>query len=282
MMVVSSSANQTPPALPFSVYLNHFFLVIDGATYADIEKSEFMRKAFAPNEARTTKRTDISYTGLYFYGVNTYFEFFDVSKETRRTLGDTGIAFGVEEEGATKILQARMQTDQPNKVTRLYNDKQLDWFYMLTPKNTTFVSGNSIFIMEYLPTFLSQWHPQADTSQGIRRQQILKRYAAVLKENPPKPYFEDVIAMTVAVDQATIKVLTEAGKIFDYQSRSENDATILAREDFVLRLIPETASARGIQQFTMRVSGAPQQKEFRFGAKSLLKFQDKQTAIWSF
>jgi hypothetical protein len=45
LMAVSSSANQPGEALPFPVYLNHFFLVIDATTFADIEKSEaFHRK----------------------------------------------------------------------------------------------------------------------------------------------------------------------------------------------------------------------------------------------
>jgi hypothetical protein len=282
VMAVSSNANQRNQGLPFPVYLNHFFLVIDAATYADIEKSEFLRKEFAPNEARTTKRTDITYTGLYFYGVNTYFEFFDASKETSRKLGDTGMAFGVEEEGAAKILQARLQTSNPNKITRPYNDQQVNWFYMLAPKQSSLVSGNSLFIMEYLPTFLREWHPQADKSEGISRQQILKRYAAVLKENPSKPYFQDVIALTVALDKIEAKQVSETCKLFDYQLRRENDATILEGKDFTLRVIPETALVRGIQQITMRINRAPKQIEFRFGAKSVLKFLDNQTATWSF
>jgi hypothetical protein len=282
VMAVSSSANQKNEALPFSVYLNHFFLVIDSATYADIEKSDFLRKEFAANESRTTKRTDITYTGLYFYGVNTYFEFFDVSKETTRKLGDTGLAFGVEAEGAMKVLQTRMQTNNPARITRPYQDKQVNWFYMLTPKNSSFASGNNVFIMEYLPTFLREWNPQADTSQGITRQQILNRYTAVLKEHPPKPYFQDVVSLTVALDQATTKQMIETCGIFGYQMRTENETTILEGKDFTLRLVPETAAARGIQQIGLRVSRAPNQKEFRFGARSVLKFQDDKTAVWSF
>ncbi len=281
-MAVNIIANQKREALGFPVYLNHFFLVIDHATYSDIEKSEFLLKEFAPNETRTTKRTDISYTGRYFYGVNTYFEFFDESQETTRKLGDTGIAFGVEQEGAAKILQARMQTTNPNQVTRLYNDKQVNWFYMLAPKRSSFVTGNNIFIMEYLPTFLQEWNPQADASQGITRRQILKRYAAVLPETPRTPYFEDVKALTVALDKPTAQQLTETCKAFDYQWRKEGEVIILEREDFTLRVVSETPSARGIQQITLRVTRAPNQKAFHFGAKSVLNFLDNQTATWSF
>ncbi len=59
------------------VFLNHFFTVLDLETYQAIEASEFMTREFAPNEYRKTVRGDLSYAGIYFYGLNTYFEFFD-------------------------------------------------------------------------------------------------------------------------------------------------------------------------------------------------------------
>src|SRR5918998_6248173 len=65
------------------VFLNHFFVVVDSATYKDVERSAFLRQEFAVTERRTTVRNDVSYTALYFYGVNTYFEFFDASAQDR-------------------------------------------------------------------------------------------------------------------------------------------------------------------------------------------------------
>ena len=37
-------------------------------------------------ERRTTVRADTSYTALYFYGTNTYFEFFDAGRSVRRAV----------------------------------------------------------------------------------------------------------------------------------------------------------------------------------------------------
>ena len=55
------------------VFLNHFYVVLDSPTYKAIERNGFLRKRFAVNEKRTTTNAEMSYTGLYFYGINTYF-----------------------------------------------------------------------------------------------------------------------------------------------------------------------------------------------------------------
>ena len=47
VLLASLSAGQKKPKLPFPVPLNHFFLVLDAATYRAIESSEFMRQQFA-------------------------------------------------------------------------------------------------------------------------------------------------------------------------------------------------------------------------------------------
>ena len=55
------------------VFLNHFYIVVDSATYKEIEQSPFLHQEFAATERRTTVRKDMSYTGLYVYDANTYF-----------------------------------------------------------------------------------------------------------------------------------------------------------------------------------------------------------------
>ena len=69
------------------VFLNHLYTVLDTATYKAIEADPFWRTQFAPSERRTTVRTDETYTGLYFYGVNTYFEIFDIADSPHPHVG---------------------------------------------------------------------------------------------------------------------------------------------------------------------------------------------------
>jgi len=278
---------QDKEVLPFQVPLNHFFLTIDHATFKEIQNSTFLRKEFAPSEERTTVRKDMTYTGLYFYGINTYFEFFDASQEKSRKMGDSGIAFGVEQAGASQILQSRAEGELPMQrlpVTRQLGDSQVPWFFMLRPENRGLDAGISTWTMEYDTKFLAEWHNEiADNNRGITRKEILQRYVAVLKNTPTKPFLQEVLAMTLAADKASIELLTQQGKLFGYSMHTEGNVTILQGYGFTLRLVPETAAQHGIQEITLQVNRQPDtQTEFRFGAKSILKFHGNGTATWSF
>jgi Family of unknown function (DUF5829) len=270
-----------------SVPLNHFFVVVDSATYADIEKSELLRKEFAPSEQRTTVRTDITYTGTYFYGVNTYFEFFDAGKESGRQMGSAGVAFGVDESGALQTLKARLSPDfQINQrpVTREFRGKQVPWFMMMSPGNVSSNFALSTWVMEYDPRFLLEWNPEPDgDNRGVSRKQLLRRYAAVLKDAPARPILQDVTGLTLALDKNTAAGFGKLCRSFGYKSRAEGDSTILEGPDITLRLIAETGTARGITEMRLRVARAPEkQRAFRFGPKSVLTFHGDGTATWSF
>jgi hypothetical protein len=278
---------QKKEALPFQVPLNHLFLTLDHTTFKEIQNSAFLRKEFAPSEERTTVREDMTYTGLYFYGINTYFEFFDAAQEKTRRPGDSGIAFGVEQAGASQVLQRRAAEALPMNrmpVTRQMGDAQVPWFFMLVPKHRGLDASLSTWTMEYDAKFLARWHSEIkDGNKGIARKEILQRYVAVLEDAPTNAYLQDVLAITLAADQASVELLTKQGKLIGYGVRIEGDATLLKGPDFLLRLIPETVTQRGIQQITLRVNRQPEEgTAFRFGAKSILKFNGDGTATWSF
>jgi hypothetical protein len=282
MLTPRQTKSRRPP-----VFLNHFYVVIDSATYKDIEQSPFLRKEFAVTEQRTTVRTDMTYTGLYFYGTNTYFEFFDVSSDTSRQLGFSGIALGVDRAGelqaVSKKLSSNFTLDQ-ELITRQYSGKQVPWFHAGELKDFPIDSGLGVWFMEYHPNFLTEWNPQTGArNQGVSRKQILQRYAAVLKDVPAKPYFEDVVALTVAVNDADRKKLAELCRLLGFSEQIVGDPQVLKGPDIELRLIPQTEESRGIQEITMRVRRKPkEQDEFRFGTKSVLKFRGDELATWSF
>ena len=280
------SSNQAMSKLP-SVFLNHFYVVIDSATYQDIEQSPFLRREFAVTEQRTTVRTDRSYTGLYFYGTNTYFEFFDVSSDSARQVGFSGIAFGVDQpdelHAVSKALASSFPLDQKT-ITRQYNGKQVPWFFTGEQKHFPIDSSFGVWFMEYHPRFLSEWNSQpGGSNQGVSRKQTLHRYAAVLKGIPAKPYFEDVVALTVAVNNENREKFVELCKLLGYRDSVAGNAIVLKGPDIELRLIEQTEVARGIQEITMRVNRQPkEQSEFRFGTKSVLRFRGNGLATWSF
>lgn len=281
-----SSLGQVKMNLP-SFALNHFYIVLDSSTYKAIEQNQFLRREFAVTEQRTTTRIDMSYTALYFYGKNTYFEFFDASNQTIGQLGDGGIAFGVDQSGGLDAIKRELASEftvAQAPITRQFDQKQVAWFYTAGFRDFPPDPGLRVWVMEYHPRFLAEWNPQSNSkSEGVSRKQILQRYVAVLKDKPARPYFGDVVALTVAVNESTQKRFAEMGKLFGYRWQVDGMTMMLEGPDIVLRLIPQTDKQRGIQEITMRVGRQPEkQTEFRFGARSVLKFHGKGLATWSF
>lgn len=163
--------------------LNHFYATVDAETYAAIEASPFLREQFAPFEKRTTVRNDSTYSGLYFYGLGTYFEFFEEGQGERKT-GDAGVALGVEEAGGSDTLRAQWNGVRPaviTMVTRQVDGVATNWFRMTSFEETranSAVPGLRLFSMEYAPTFLEAWG--AGPKGSIRMTDVLGAYCEKL------------------------------------------------------------------------------------------------------
>lgn len=272
----------------FAVSLNHFYVVPDAATYKAIAGSEFLKSEFAVTETRTTVRADSTYTGFYIYGVNTYFEFLELISDGSIAQGASGVAFGVDEPGALKAIAAALPEEFPGEaplITRALNDRALPWFFMATPKSFPYKdpSGFSFWLMEYHPRFLAEWKPQPGSSnKGVSRREILERYAATLAGQPAQPLLQDVIGLTVALDEARIKRWAELCQAFGYRLGQEKDTTVLEGPDLTLWLVPASSERRGVREIRMRLSRRPANPgEHKFGT-SVLTLRGDASATWSF
>jgi hypothetical protein len=260
------------------VFLNHFFVVLDHDTYAAIDANAFLTREFAPFERRTTVRNDRSYTCFYFYGTNTYFEFFDASGASTFRKGTDGIAFTPEEPGAIEALQKTVDIEPPGLITRKVGETQVPWFWASDLKGLPADSAVDAWLMEYHADFLARWHPEKSGGErGIARRSILTRYKAVLPESPPHPLLVDVREITLAADPATIERMTAVCRKFGY--RVEADGS-LAGPDVVLRFVAATPSKRGIVRVVLDVRDAPK-RELHLG-KSVLRFDGRGRAVWEF
>jgi hypothetical protein len=197
---------QEKPAPMHVIHLNHAFVVPDEATYEAIRTNDFLRNEFGVNEERTTQRTDIRYTGIYFYGANTYFEF--LKPDERNRTGASKVAFGVDHSGELATLDAAIKskgiaTDIVPITRPDPTGKQVPWFKMMDRESD--VPSIGIWTLEYLPQFLRDWHAEAATLDGVRRADILARYAAVLKQSPSEPLLQDITAITLHFHAAGIE-----------------------------------------------------------------------------
>jgi hypothetical protein len=261
------------------VYLNHFYVTVDPATYESIVTSEFLKTQFAPFEERRTARNDRTYTGAYFYGRNTYFEFFKTGQDSRRP-GDSGLAFGVEEPGGLNTLLGDVER-APR--TREIEGRQIPWFTELTFRG---LAGHTTrlrsFVMEYDPEFLREWRPGASPSDGtIRRSNILRRYRAVLAQKPQAPLLEDVTAITVAVDRHEADLIARELSAFGYTAAADN--TVFTGPGITLHLMAASATQCGIQRVSLRTNGRGSgPSDHSFGPRSKLSFTSDHTAEWTF
>ncbi len=258
------------------ISLNHFYVTVDAGTYRQIVDSEFLKNTFAPFETRTTVRTDSTYTGAYFYGRNTYFEFF--SPDAAHPLGASGLAFGTEVPG-----EAQKTAPGPILITRQIGDHMAPWFFQAGRKNIA-DELLSVWLMEYHPNFLREWNTKlTPVDSSIRRADVLDRYVAVIGKSPLREHalLKDVTALDVAMPAPAFEEAASHAALFCQASRRTGSELECSVEGTRIRIYA-SSTAQGITRAEFSLQGAsPTQREYRFGPHSRLIF-DGRTATWEF
>lgn len=263
---------------PTAVALNHAYVVLDTPTYQAIATDPFMRGAFAPNERRTTVRTDETYTGLYFYGRDTYFELFDVAEAVGRQVGDYALAFGVDEVGTVATLERTLGPEllrPPALITRDCAGRQVPWFWLAALTDFPLRAAQSAWVMEYLPTFLAEWHPRRGReTRGASRRDVLARYRDVLPSHVADAVLGDVVGVTLAATARTRDQLTTFCTAVGYRQRPLTDGGVeLVGPDFFVRLVPVASDNREclteMQFRTCRTPPGPNQRQLGRSALTL-------------
>lgn len=258
-------------ALAVAVFLNHCYVAADRATFDAAARDPFLRGQFAAFEKRTTHRTDKTYTGLYWYGANTYFELLEPGKGFSQAR--SGLAFGVEEPGAIA------KQGKPEPVTREYEGRQVPWFASAGDGQAFAASSLATWTMEYDPGFLDHWHPKLPPSQrGITRALQLQRYVAHARSTPG--LFQDITRIELALtDPAAFAKHCET---LGYAVARDDRAYTCKGPEIVLHLTPASAPARlGIVKVVFKLRAPAPKREARRLGSSTLEL-DGDTAVWRF
>jgi uncharacterized protein DUF5829 len=269
-------------ARPAPVFLNHAFFVVDAETYAALAGNEFLREAFAVNEERTTKRGDLSYSGLYLYGARTYFEFLPPTPAAGLAEGASGLALGLESAGSVDALAQRLVGAkigiQKGPITRELEGKAVPWFQILGVEMPA--APLSLFAMEYDESFLTGWHAELEPKRaGKERALVLERYAAALgqAERRRTAPLVDVREVRLALDDAQReRVLAVAAAAGWEVEASEGAWTCLAPQ---LRLrITRARTAGGITGLGLELREPVEREAFELGSFTL-RFEGKNAQL---
>ncbi len=273
-------------ALLLAAPLNHFFVVPDAETFDAMKASAFLREQFGVYEERTTVRNDTSYTGIYFYGRDTYFEFLPPSQERRE--GTAGVAFGIETEGgsgpvAQSLTKLGAKPVRDFVVTRKLDDTDVPWFRMVgveTPGDAPFAS----WTMEYDKAFLARWHAELPpASRAITRANVLSRYAEKLGQAKDRDarLLRDVTALTLALAEPEREAFSKQLEACGYAVERSGDGFV-ARGTTTFTVRAAQPGEPGIVEAVFAVkAGVPVPAELRIGA-SVLTFAGDGSARWRF
>lgn len=208
------------------VYLNHLLIFLDAETYRSIGASGFLNEHFACSEERTThdQATGMSWTGRYYYGRETYFEFMDPDR-TSWTPRDA-LAFGIEQEGGSEELAGRLERALKRDITRFkrkrrFRDEDIPWFWTVDIPRKDDARLIS-WVMEYDPGFLGSWAPHMPPHQSvsdqadITRSGFLTRYRSAIGDDLSGRLFRDITSVTVTLPPDEADLLEAELQIYGY------------------------------------------------------------------
>jgi len=252
-------AAPAPVRLP-PVYLNHVYRVLDRETFEAAEHSGYLRTEFAQFERRSTKSGTDSWSGLYFYGEHTYFEFLQADPGRDRPVGACGIGLGIEEPGASAAVHSALETAGQGSVTTMVRPREtpggpVPWFRMtgLEPKDPGLVT----FVMEYDPEFLKQWNPDILPSlSGISRSAVLERYRAKAAREAPAPgaLLQDITGVTLALTPDQANLLAAELSALGYRNEKVAGRNDWVGPDVRFSVVPASEGASGITALEMSLN----------------------------
>jgi hypothetical protein len=130
------------------------YIVLDGQTYKDITRSEFMRSQFASFREKTTILDSKSLSAAYINGEHTYIEIFEAGKDPKFKLGMVSIGFSIEEVGGSELLLLRLNAKSAGKAktdlsTIRSDNKDVPLFYATYVEYADKSPTLSTWVMEY-------------------------------------------------------------------------------------------------------------------------------------
>lgn len=284
--VIGAQKSATGPA---AVVFSHMAMPLDSATFEAMLTSPFLRAEFGGFEERPSAPGSTNASFLY-YGRDSYLEF--LSPRPTLPSGSEQLAFVVEQPGdlhrAVDALLARrprviaysmnfwrLGTDS---VPRFYRARIRPAVQPLQQVRSAQLPVIYADILERHPAYLRRSDPTIPPdSVGVTNAEYLSR------RWKPGAYLRSVIGVTVAADSADVVALAGDLSALGYEVRQAADTLIATRAGFSLSLLPATAARRGVLALRLATQRPKEgQKIYRFGSRSILRFEQGNIAHWTF
>jgi hypothetical protein len=266
------------------LFYNHAYAVLDSETADAIENSEYLRE-FANFEIRTTTGGNLTWTGRYLYGAETYLEFFEEGTlpAPDDTTSAAGLAVSADHDGdlATVIERlpaAGLPDPLPFLQTRDFGDGvRVPWFDGVNTVAT--YDGFGAWGMEYREEYFadprSKTEPASYAGDTSRERYLPDTYQDHLMKN--------VTGITIAVtenDLANNLPLLKAGG-FSVRSLSGGGAVASGDSTTIVFEVVPLAEA-GVQKITFQLNRTiTYQDEVQLGSSTLL-VGPRDRAVWTF
>ena len=291
MMILlgQATAAQTTPATRVGVDFSHVAIPLDPATFSAIATSAFLRTEFGGFEERLAYRTS-SDTNYFYYGRDNFLEF--LNSPERMPVGSTQLAFVVGRPGDLHVAVDALLVQRPRVIAYSLNFRQLGTesvanFYrarirpaVQPPERPGNAQSTTLStdIIERVPGFLRKFDQAfPPDSVGVTNVQYLAR------RWKPSGYLRSVTGVTVAADSTDAIALAGDLSVLGYDVRRAADTIIAARRGFALKLLPATSTRRGVLSIRMAIQRPKEgQRVYRFGSRSILRFENDSTASWTF
>lgn len=282
------AAAQRAPTTRVAVDFSHVAMSLDSATFQAMASSPFLRSEFAGFEDRPSASGGTGASFLY-YGRDSYLEFLNVRPLI--SLGSAQLAFIVRHPGDLHAAVDILLAQRPRVIAyglnfRRHGADSVPLFYRARirppvariPQAPSATPTLYTDILERHTAYLRRSDPTIPRdSAGVTNVEYLSR------RWKPGAYLRSVIAVTIATDSVEMVALASDLSTLGYDVRQAADTVIAARSGFALKLLPATASRRGVLAARLTTQRPKEgQRIYRFGSRSVLRFEDDNTAYWTF
>ncbi|WP_240796271.1 DUF5829 family protein [Streptomyces sp. RFCAC02] len=267
------------------LHYNHAYAVVSRETADAIENSEFLRD-FASFEVRETVAGDLTWTGRYLYGSETYLEFFgegDLPGDDA-LYGASGLALSTETAGGLATVTenlADLGITEPAEYlqTRDFGDGvRVPWFDTIRTTGVLYDAFDP-WAMEYQPEYFAD--PRSNTGPASYPGDTSR--ARYLPDTYQDHLMKDVTAIRIAVPERDLDntvPLLEAGG-FDVETLS-NGSVVVNDGLTEIRLDPVALEDVGLRSIELSLNEYQRYMTEEQIGDSTLSIGPGASAVWTF